>query len=159
MLPSLRKANFMLRYFGLVKVPLIGFCRPKILVMTEQELVMKIPLRRRTKNHLNSMYFGALAVGADVAGAFLAFAKTANSPYRISLAFKAVEGEFLKRPEDDVVFTCKDGALIDQMLEQSAASGERVNQAVEIIATCPKLSGDEVMARFSLTLSLKASAK
>jgi hypothetical protein len=34
-------------------------------------------------------------------------------------------------------------------------SDERHNMPVEIIATCPKKLGDEVVARFTLTLSLK----
>ncbi|GGB20489.1 PaaI family thioesterase [Agarivorans gilvus] len=156
MLPSVRKANLTLKLFGIFKVPLIWYCRPKILEMDEQQVVVKIPLKRRTKNHLNSMYFGSLAVGADVAGGFLAIAKAEQVGKRVSLAFKAVEAQFLKRPEADVLFTCRDGKLIDQMLEQTISSGERVNQAVTITATCPSISGDEVVAQFSLTLSLKA---
>ncbi|MPW31874.1 DUF4442 domain-containing protein [Agarivorans sp. B2Z047] len=156
MLPSVRKANLMLSLFGMFKVPLIWYCRPKILEMDEQKVIVKIPLKRRTKNHLNSMYFGTLAVGADVAGGFLAIAKAEQYGKKVSLAFKAVEGQFLKRPEADVIFSCTDGKLIDQMLEQTMQSGERVNQAVTINVTCPSISGDEVVAKFSLTLSLKA---
>jgi acyl-coenzyme A thioesterase PaaI-like protein len=156
MLPSVRKANLMLSLFGMFKVPLIWYCRPKILEMDEQKVIVKIPLKRRTKNHLNSMYFGTLAVGADVAGGFLAIAKAEQHGKKVSLAFKAVEGQFLKRPEADVIFSCTDGKLIDQMLEQTMQSGERVNQAVTINATCPSISGDEIVAKFSLTLSLKA---
>ncbi|GAM75988.1 hypothetical protein JCM19241_286 [Vibrio ishigakensis] len=44
----------------------------------EARVEVKIPLRRRTKNHLNSMYMGALVVGADVAGGFLAAMKAQN---------------------------------------------------------------------------------
>ncbi|WP_221074557.1 PaaI family thioesterase [Agarivorans aestuarii] len=156
MLPSVRKANLMLSLFGMFKVPLIWYCRPKILEMDEQKVIVKIPLKRRTKNHLNSMYFGTLAVGADVAGGFLAIAKAEQYGKKVSLAFKAVEGQFLKRPEADVIFSCTDGKLIDQMLEQTMQSGERVNQAVTINATCPSISDDEIVAKFSLTLSLKA---
>lgn len=109
MLPSVRKANLMLSLFGMFKVPLIWYCRPKILEMDEQKVIVKIPLKRRTKNHLNSMYFGTLAVGADVAGGFLAIAKAEQYGKKVSLAFKAVEGQFLKRPEADVIFSCTDG--------------------------------------------------
>lgn len=159
MLSPLQKANFYLNMFGFFKVPFIWLCRPKLLVLDERRVEVKIPLRRRTKNHLNSMYFGVLAVGADVAGGFLAMSKSKQQGEKISLAFKGVTGDFLKRPEGDVHFICDDGDLIDQMLDKTLATGERVNQPVTIIATCPSLNGDEVMARFTLTLSIKKIPK
>ncbi|MEZ8140741.1 DUF4442 domain-containing protein [Enterovibrio norvegicus FF-33] len=153
---TLAHANRMLKLFGFFKVPLIWYCRPKILVLNEERVQIRIPLKRRNKNHLNSMYFGVLAVGADVAGGFMAMSKSESRGKTISLAFKSVTAEFLKRPEADVIFTCDDGKLIDQMLDQTISSGERVNQPVRITATCPSLHGDEPMAIFDLTLSVKA---
>lgn len=155
MLSSLQKANLYLTLFGFSKVPLIWLCRPKIIAINESMVEVKIPLKRRTKNHLNSMYFGALAVGADVAGGFLAMSKAKNQGETISLAFKGVKAEFLKRPEADVHFVCHDGPLIDQMLAKTMQTGERVNQEVRITALCPTLHGDEPMAEFDLTLSIK----
>lgn len=155
MFSPLFKANLYLSLFGWSKVPLIWLCRPKILTLNEHKVEIRIPLKRRTKNHLNSMYFGALAVGADIAGGFMAMSKAENRGEKISLAFKAVQGEFLKRPEADVVFVCEDGELIDAMLDKTTSTGERVNEAVTINAICPSLHGDEVMAKFVLTLSVK----
>ncbi|WP_394125466.1 PaaI family thioesterase [Vibrio hepatarius] len=155
MLSPLTKANLYLNYFGFFKVPFIWLARPKILHLDEERVEVKIPIRRRTKNHLNSMYFGVLAVGADVAGGFMAMSKAQDSGRKVSLAFKAVEGQFLKRPEADVHFICEDGKQIDQMLKRTFDTGERVNEAVKITAICPSLHGDEPMAEFYLTLSLK----
>ncbi|WPK54111.1 PaaI family thioesterase [Vibrio fluvialis] len=159
MLSALTKANFYLNYFGLMKVPLIWYCRPKLITLNDQSVVVRIPLKRRNKNHLNSMYFGVLAVGADVAGGFMAMQKAQQRGERVSLAFKAVKGEFLKRPEADVYFHCDEGKAIDAMLDETIQTGERVNKAVKITATCPSLHGDEPMAEFWLTLSLKCSKR
>lgn len=158
MLPSLKHANRMLSLFGFFKVPLIWLCRPTILHLDDEKVVVKIPLRRRTKNHLNSMYFGALAVGADVAGGFMAMDKAEGRGVKISLAFKAVKAEFLHRPEADVYFTCTDGKLIDEMLDETLYTGERVSKPVRITCTCPSLHQDKPMAEFDLTLSVKAVA-
>lgn len=155
MLSALSKANIYLNLFGFFKVPFIWLARPKILQLDAERVEVKIPLKRRTKNHLNSMYFGVLAVGADVAGGFMAMSKAEQCGQRVSLAFKAVDGQFLKRPEADVHFVCEDGKLIDEMLEKTFLTGERVNQAVKITAICPSLHGNEPMAEFLLTLSLK----
>lgn len=151
----LSQANAHLKYFSEQMVPMIGYCKPEILRLTDESVEIKIPLVTATKNHLNSMYFGALAVGADTAGGFLAIAKAEQLGKKISLAFKAVKAEFLARPEDDVVFVCHDGKLIDQMLAKTMATGERVNQAVRITVLCPTLHGEKPMAEFELTLSVK----
>ncbi|OIQ26384.1 DUF4442 domain-containing protein [uncultured Vibrio sp.] len=155
MLSELRKANIYLSLFGLFKVPFIWLSRPKILHLDQSRVEVKIPLKRRSKNHLNSMYFGVLCVGADVAGGFMAMSKAQSRGEKVSLAFKSVRGEFLKRPEADVHFHCEDGDLIDQMLDDTISSGERVNQEVKITATSPSLHGNDPMAVFYLTLSLK----
>ena len=49
---------------------------------------IKIPLKRRTKNHLYSMYFGALSVGADITGGFLAMMCIQKTNKRVALIFK-----------------------------------------------------------------------
>lgn len=152
---SLRKLNWMLKLFGFFKVPLISYTNPKIVAIDDQYVQVKIKLKRRTKNHLGSMYFGALAIGADVAGGFLAVKLAEEQGLKISLAFKSVKGNFLKRPERDVLFTCRDGDLIQKMLAQSKQDGERKNQPVRITATCPSQFGDEPVAEFDLELSVK----
>ncbi|PKF78069.1 DUF4442 domain-containing protein [Vibrio sp. vnigr-6D03] len=156
MFSAIQKANFYLNTFGFFKVPLIWLCRPKILVLNEKTVEVRIPLKKRTKNYLNSMYFGALAIGADVAGGFMAMGKAQERGGKVSLAFKGVKGEFLKRPEGDVHFLCHDGHVIDEMLDETFQTGQRVNKAVTITAICPTLHAEEPMAVFELVLSVKA---
>jgi hypothetical protein len=151
----LRRANWLLRWFGLFKVPVIGYCRPQVMHLDERTVSIKIPLQRRTRNHLGSMYFGVLAVGADLAGGALAVFLTDKRKLKTSIAFKAVSGQFFKRPEHDVVFTCNDGRAIATMIAEAEASGERINRSINVVANCPVQFGDEVVASFELILSLK----
>ena len=60
-------------FFLKFKIPVLGFVSPKIIELTDTHVKVKIKLNWKNKNHLNSMYFGALAVGADVAAGFHAF--------------------------------------------------------------------------------------
>ena len=156
---TIKQAQRMLFWFGVRYIPLIGFCSPKIREMSDQHLAISMPHSWRTKNHLGSIYFGALAIGADLAGAFLVFSKARERGINANFAFKDVKGEFLKRPEAEVWFRSNDGALIDAMIDESLATGQRINQTVSITVTCPSLHGDEAMATFALTLSVKATAK
>ena len=156
---SLRKANWFLKLFAWRYIPLIGFCSPKIIRMDDKTVEVTMPHKWRTKNHLGSIYFGALAIGADLAGAFLVFTKAKARGVNANFAFKDVEGKFLKRPEGRVHLISHDGDVIDQMLDESIATGERINRPVSVIVTCPEKNGDDVMASFTLTLSIKAKAK
>ena len=89
------KANYYLVAFSIAKIPLLWFCRPRIVNITSTSIEIKIPLRRRTKNHLNSMYFGALSVGADVTGGFFAMQLIEQSGHKVHLSFKHFHADFL----------------------------------------------------------------
>lgn len=150
------KATWFLRSFGFLKVPLIFYCRPSVVEFSSETVIVKIPFKRRNRNHLKSMYFGTLAVGADVAGGFLAMALIRKSGRNISLVFKDFKAEFLKRPEGDTHFTCNAGQAIKNLIDEATKTGERVNMPLKITATVPEISGNEPVAEFILTLSLKA---
>lgn len=104
------------------------------------------------------MYFGALSVGADITGAFTAFDKAMAMGKPVALAFKDFHADFYMRAIGDVYFTCNDGKLIDEMLAETFETGERVNKPVTVIAKCPDIN-DDVVAKFTLTLSLKYKKK
>lgn len=123
--------------------------------MTDDAVEMVIPLNYRTKNHLGSMYFGALSIGADIAGGLIAMRLIQKSGNKVSLVFKDFRAEFLKRPEGDVHFRSTDGAKMKQLVDLALATGERENDTVEILATCPSKLGEEIVARLYLTISLK----
>ncbi len=158
-LSPLTQANLFLQVFGFTKVPMIFYCRPRVLELNEKRAVIKIPYGRRTKNHLNSMYFGALCVGSDIAGGMIAMYIMNKKKLKLSLAFKDLKVEFLKRPETDVYFTCEDGDKISEMIRKSIETGERINEPVFIKASISPEPNAEAYATFVLTLSLKDVSK
>ena len=150
-----RKATFFIRIFGFLKVPLIFYCKPKVLSISEEKVEVKISLNRRTKNHVNSMYFGVLALGADVTGAMIAMDIIKKSNYKINLLFKDFHADFLKRAEGDVHFVCNDGNKIKSLIQEVISKGERCNTTVNVNAFVPSKFKDDPIAKFMLTLSLK----
>jgi acyl-coenzyme A thioesterase PaaI-like protein len=145
------KSTLILQAFGLAKVPLLFFCSPRVVELSATTCKVQIPFRKRVKNHLGSVYFGALAVGADTCVGMLAFDKISRSGRKINLVFKAFNAEFLKRAEGPTLFVCEDGAKIDEMIAKTVATGERVNTPLKAHA---EVNGERV-AEFELTLSLK----
>ncbi len=148
-------ATVLLRSFSFFKIPLLFFVRPTVIQLTDATVVVKVPLGRRTRNHLRSMYFGALAIGADCAAGLVAMKYIRNSSKNISLIFKSMNAEFLKRAEGDVYFTCDQGQEISNLVAAAAASLERFECPVQVTAKVPDKLGEEPVARFTLVLSLK----
>ncbi len=150
------RATFFLRTFGFLKVPLIFFTGATVVSLDDDSCVIAIPFLKRNKNHLNSMYFGTLCIGADIAGGIIA-ARLLDQVKRGkgSLIFKDFHAKFLKRAEGKTFFTCRDGAAIRDAVQRAEQSFERVELPVKIIATVPTQFDDEPVAEFELTLSLK----
>lgn len=149
------RATLGVRFWALRNVFLIWLVSPSVIEVGEERCVVRVPLNWKTRNHLGSMYFGALAIGADVAGGLIAFHLMQKRRLRASFVFKDLRADFLKRPESDVVFTCEDGAAIRGVVDRAEASGEREEAPVSVVATTPSKSGDEAVARFVLTISIK----
>jgi acyl-coenzyme A thioesterase PaaI-like protein len=153
--PKTMRETLVLRSFGFMKIPLLFFTSPSVVELDDSKCVVKIPLNRRTRNHLNSMYFGTLCVGADCAGGLIAMRLITAEKAKVSLIFKDFKAQFLKRPEGDVHFTSEDGEKIRALVKRAIASGERENETVRVVATVPSKLGNEPVALFELTLSLK----
>ena len=100
------------------------------------------------------MYFGALGVGADCSVGALAMHLINQQHAKISLIFKKFSADFHRRAEGDVDFTCNQGNEIALLIAQAAASDDRVDMEVDVIAAVPGRS-DNPVATFRLTLSIK----
>lgn len=159
--PSLErlKQTFGMRLFGWLKIPMLASVRPSVVELSETRCVVRVPLRRWTRNHLGSMYFGALAIGADCAGGLLAMEQIKRSKQEVSLVFKAFQAAFLKRPESDVYFICEEGAAIREQVQRALASEDRTTGPVRVQAAVRGADGGfEPVAEFVLELSLKRRA-
>jgi len=150
------KQTFGMRLFGWVKIPLLASVRPSVVELSETRCVVRVPLGWWTRNHLGSMYFGALAIGADCAGGLLAMDQIKRSGGKVALVFKAFQAQFLKRPESDVYFICEEGEAIREQVRRAMESEDRVTEPMHIQAAVKnKEGGFEPVAEFTLELSLK----
>ena len=144
--------------FTLLKIPMIFWLKPKVLAFTDEKSVIQIAFKRRTQNHLKSMYFGALCVGAELAPGLLALRLIEKQSVRCAFLFKDFSAAFLKRCEADATFVCDQGKAISDAIAKTIATKERENVTLTVIATAPQASiaEDEIIARFTMTISIKA---
>ena len=139
---------------SLWKIPMLFYCRPKIIHLDDDSIKVKIRLKRRVKNHLGSMYLGALTIGADITSGYFAFHHLQKNNQKISLIFKDIHADFYRRAMSDVVFECSQGLEIQNMIKESMQTKQRVNFPVNVFASVPSISKDNI-AKFILTLSVK----
>lgn len=151
---SIRNLQWKLFLLGLFKIPIIGFVRPRLEEINDETVKVKIKLNRKSKNHLNSMYFGALAVGADIAGGIHVFYFSDTLGKKISFSFKGMKADFIKRAETDVQFICSDGQIIHSAVLESIETKERVNKSVMVTALD---TNNEIVATFEMIASLKVN--
>ena len=152
----MNRATLTVRLWSFVNVFLLWFVKPAILEVNERRCVVRIPLNWRTRRRdIQAMYLGVLCMGADVAAGLIAFQLVGEKKVPVSFIFKDLHAEFLKRAEGDVVFKNEEGESIQRLVARALETGERQEATVRVTATVPKKLGDEAVARFALTLSIK----
>ncbi|HEX8170728.1 MAG TPA: DUF4442 domain-containing protein [Thermoanaerobaculia bacterium] len=150
------KPTTMVRLWSLQNVFLLWLVRPKVLELTNDRCVVRVPLNWITRRRdIRAMYLGTLCMGADVAAGLISFKLAMERKERVGFVFKDMRAEFLKRAEGDVYFTNDDGPLIQELLRRALETGERQEATVRVTATVPAKLGDEPVATFALTLSIK----
>ena len=151
------KETLKLRAFSILKIPLLFLVRPQVIEITKDRCEVMIPLNYLTRNHVKVMYFGVLAMGADLAGGAFVLNAIKHSGKKVGFIFKDFTADFLKRAEADVHFICEEGEKVSQVVSETIKTKKRANTTVNIIATTPAKTGDEPIAKFTLTISVKVS--
>ncbi len=145
------KANLRLKAFALTKVPLLFLTRAQVKSINDKKCEIDMPFSKIIKNHWGSVYFGALAIGADACVGLLATYKIDQSGESVSLVFKSFKASFLKRAMGRTTFVCDEGQAIDELLERTLQSDQRQHKTIKAYA----LVDQERVAEFELELSLK----
>jgi acyl-coenzyme A thioesterase PaaI-like protein len=140
--------------YCVVKIPLLAFVTPRVIDMSDARSEVRIRLDRRTRNHLGVMYFGALAMGAELSIALRALTAISASKRRIDFIFKDFQCQFLKRADGHVHFICDEAGQVADLIARAAADTERHDATFNGYAIVPSNSGEPVM-KYSLTLSVR----
>lgn len=119
--------------------------------------MVRIRLDRRSRNHLGVMYFGALAMGAELSIALSAIDAIATSGERIDFIFKDFSAEFLKRADGHTNFICDESLRVNQLIQQACKTEERLTQTFQGYAVSD--GNSEPVMKYKLSLSVKRRVK
>lgn len=148
------KMTALINALSAVKIPLLGFVTPRVIQLDERRAEVRIRLGRRTRNHLNVMYFGALAMGAELSIALKAIEAIDRSGKRIDFIFKDFSSEFLRRADGHVHFVCDEAAGVQDLINRAAADDDRHHHTFNGYAFVPDQGAEPVMT-YTLTLSVR----
>jgi hypothetical protein len=143
--------------FGLAKVPMILYTRPRVRVVTADRYEISIGLTRRTRNQVGSMYYGALVMGAEMVPSAHALVIARSMGKLASFVTKQVHGQFLSAAKGDVTFRTESGPQIQAALQRAIETNAPALAKVQVLAFCTD-PGPKPVARFELELSVKAVA-
>lgn len=152
------KISALINAYCAVNIPLLAFVTPRVIALTDEKAEVRVRLDRRSRNHLGVMYFGALAMGAELSIALKALTAIHYSGKKIDFIFKDFQSDFLKRADGHVHFVCADAPKIQNLINRAASSADRFSETFEGYAYVPS-AGEEPVMKYKLTLSVKQRAK
>ncbi len=149
---SVTKLNWIIKGTSFFRVPLLSFCSPKLISIEPARVA--VPLNFLTKNHLRTMYFGALAMGAELSVSVPILEAMFIYKKPISFIFKDFKCNFLKRADTSVIFEFSDVELCRRVIQQAVTSGDRINHTFSGKAYS-KNDHANVFMTFDITVSIK----
>ena len=115
-------ANLLLGKLVPTLIPLTSGLGLKVEQNVPERTVLNLPLKRRTKNHVGSMYFGAQVTLAEITMGLFVFNRYPPGPF--GLLVKRVEVDFAAKAKSDLRAVCEPtAALLEDLARQLASDG------------------------------------
>ena len=141
------------RLFLFFKLPAAFFSGVRVRDINEQKCIVSVPFKWLTQNPFRSTYFASLSMAAEMSTGALGLANIYKRKPPVSMLVVKTEAEYFKKAADKTIFTCEDGALIKQMIEESVATGEARTVTAKSVG---RNFAGELVAEFKITWSFKA---
>lgn len=140
-------------FFLFSKLPSAYFSGVRVKSIDENKCEVTVPFKWFSQNPFRSTYFACLSMAAEMSTGALALGHLYKRKPAVSMLVIKTDGEYFKKAADKTTFTCEDGALIKQMIEEATATGEA--RTCTARSTGKNESG-EIVAEFKITWSFKA---
>ena len=150
---KLAKHPIKFRLFLFSKLPAAFFSGVRVKEMVENKCVVSVPFKWLTQNPFRSTYFASLSMAAEMSTGALALSQIYKRNPPVSMLVVKVESEYFKKATGKTYFTCNDGKLFYNAVEESIATGEGRTIRAKSIGVNDK---SEVVAEFYITWSFKA---
>src|SRR5437762_7715610 len=118
------KHPFKFRMFLLARLPNAFFAGVCIREIDENSCLVTVPYKWFTKNPFRSTYFACLSMAAEMSTGALCLVHLYERDPSVSMLVVKVESEYFKKATGRTSFTCEDGLLIKQTIEEAVKTRE-----------------------------------
>src|SRR5690606_34038640 len=144
---------FKFRLYLFFRLPAAYFSGIKIYACTSESCVTSVPMKWLTQNPFRSTYFASLAMAAEMSTGVLALSNIYKRDPAVSMLITAMEAKYFIKAKCITYFICEEGISISDAVNKAAAIAEGT---VITVTSTGRISGDELVARFTFTWSFKA---
>ncbi len=144
------------RMFLFAKLPAAFFAGVRVKHIDEKICEATVPYKWLSQNPFRSTYFACLSMAAEMSTGALAMAHLFKINPPVSMLVVKVESEYFKKATGKTSFICEDGALFENAIAETIATGEA--RMLKAKSTGTNAQG-EVVAEFYITWSFKAKSK
>jgi len=145
--------RFKFNLFIFYKLPAAFFCGVRVRFADENKCITSVPFKWLSQNPFKSTYFACLSMAAEMSTGILGLAHIHKRTPAVSMLVVNISGNFIKKAVSRTTFTCNDGLVIKQTIEDAIADGQ--GKTVTAKSTGTNAAG-EVVAEFLITWSFTA---
>lgn len=146
---------FKFRSLMFFQIPLIWFSGIRVKVFERNSCQIKLPFTRRTQNPFRSVYFAAQCMAAELSTGLIVMAETIECEKKCSMLVTNMKANFVKKADQDIVFTCEPNDIIINAIQNAIASNEPVKFLLKSVG---KMQDGMEVAEFEFEWSLKIKA-
>lgn len=111
-------------WYMFFKLPSAWWSGVRLVELTTHTSTVKIRHKWFNQNPFNSMFWAAQGMAAEFSTGVLVMNKIQASGLNISMLVAQNKASFTKKAKGLIVFSCEDGAKIDQAINEAIATGE-----------------------------------
>jgi hypothetical protein len=144
-----------LNKFLFFKLPSAFWCGVRAKSIDESICTASVKYRWFNQNPFNSMYFAVQAMAAELTTGALVMYQIKKSNHKISMLVANNKSSFVKKATGRILFTCKDGDLIKEVVNKAIETREGQTIWLKSIGTNEK---DEIVSEmdFEWTVRVKS---
>lgn len=150
---NLVKNPFKFSMFLLSRLPSAFFSGVRVRDISSERCLVTIPFKWLTQNPFHSTYFASLSMAAEMSTGVLAMAHAYQRNPAVSMLVVRVESDYFKKAVSKTTFTCEDGILIREAIEEAVSTGASKTVRARSMGRNEK---GETVCEFFVTWSFKA---
>lgn len=143
------------RLFLLSKLPSAFFSGVRVKYADESKAVVTVPYKWFSTNPFKSTYFACLSMAAEMSTGLLAMAHIYEQQPAVSMLVIKTEAIYSKKATGVTTFTCDDGLMLQQTINEATASGKGTSFAARSVGID---KDGQTVAEFTITWSFRVKS-